>query len=217
MKAVDVAIVGGGAVGAACARAAALRGLEVAIFEPGPDPAAASPASAGMLAAQIEPGDDVLVALSVRARDLYEPLGPALRETTGIDIGFWRSGIAAVAFDDPAADRLKEEVARQRQAVLLDAKGDRAADTLYASEALVVANARVRLGTPRFAGVGLGGRATVAAAAVTLEGRFAWVLVDYRWVNTERNQAEAGRATFVCEQKAKGWRIVHVHSSQLLP
>jgi glycine oxidase len=115
---VDVAIVGGGAVGAACARAAALRGLEVAIFEPGPDPAAASPASAGMLAAQIEPGDDVLVALAVRARDLYEPLAPALQETTGIDIGFWRSGIAAVAFDEPAADRLKEEVARQRQAGL---------------------------------------------------------------------------------------------------
>ncbi len=103
-----------------------------------------------------------------------------------------------------------------RQAVLLDAKGDRAADTLYAPEALVVANARVRLGTPRFAGVGVGGRATVAAAAVTLEGRFAWVLVDYRWINSERNQAEAGRATFVCEQKPKGWRIVHVHSSQLL-
>jgi hypothetical protein len=104
-----------------------------------------------------------------------------------------------------------------RQAVLLDAKGDRAADTLYAPEALVVANARVRLGTPRFAGVGLGGRTTVAAAAVTLEGRFAWVLVDYRWINSERNQAEAGRATFVCEQKPKGWRIIHVHSSQLLP
>src|SRR5207249_1685561 len=118
MTAVDVAIVGGGAVGAACARAAALRGLEVAIFEPGPDPAAASPASAGMLAAQIEPADDVLVALSVRARDSYEQLAPALRETTGIDIGFWRSGIAAVAFDEAAANRLKEEVARQRQAGL---------------------------------------------------------------------------------------------------
>ena len=118
MKAVDVAIVGGGAVGAACARAAALRGLEVAIFEPGPDPAAASPAAAGMLAAQIEPGDDAVVALSVRARDLYEPLAPALQETTGIEIGFWRAGIAAVAFDEPATDRLKEEVARQRQAGL---------------------------------------------------------------------------------------------------
>src|SRR5256714_9496826 len=109
---------GGGAIGAACARAAALRGLAVAIFEPGPDPAAASPASAGMLAPQIEPPDDALVALSVRGRDLYEPLAPALREPPGIDIGFWRSGIAAVAFDEPGAVRLKEEVARQRQAGL---------------------------------------------------------------------------------------------------
>jgi glycine oxidase len=118
MTAVDVAVIGGGAVGAACARAAALRGLEVAIFEPGPEPAAASPASAGMLAAQIEPSDDVLLALSVRARDLYEPLAPVLLETTGIDIGFWRAGIAAVAFDDEAADRRKADVANQRQAGL---------------------------------------------------------------------------------------------------
>ena len=118
MKAVEVAIVGGGAVGAACARAAALHGLEVAIFEPGPVPAAASPASAGMLAAQIETGDDALVSLSVRARDLYEPLAPALQETTGIDIGFWRTGIVSLAFDERAAERLKEDVARQRQAGL---------------------------------------------------------------------------------------------------
>src|SRR5438874_11670895 len=111
VKSVDLAVIGGGAVGAACARAAALRGLAVAIFEPGPDPAAASPASAGMLAPQIEPPDDALVALSVRGRDLYEPLAPALRETTGIDIGFWRSGIAAVAFDEPGAARPREAVA----------------------------------------------------------------------------------------------------------
>src|SRR2546430_9912476 len=116
MDVVDVAIVGGGAVGAACARSAAARGLHVAIFEPGPDPAAASPASAGMLAAQIEPTDDALVGLSVRARDLYEPLAPALRETTGIDIGFWRAGIPPVAFDDAPADRLKEDRGRPRQA-----------------------------------------------------------------------------------------------------
>src|SRR3989449_11600707 len=95
VKAVGVAVIGGGAVGAACARAAAARGLQVAIFEPGPDPAAASPASAGMLAAQIEPTDDAVVGLSVRARDLYEPLAPALGETDGIDIGLmagWRQG-----------------------------------------------------------------------------------------------------------------------------
>jgi glycine oxidase len=118
MTAVDVAIVGAGAVGAACARATALRGRSVAIFEPGPHPAAASPASAGMLAAQIERADDTLLGLSVRARDRYEPLAPALQEATGIDVGFWRSGIAAVAFDEAGAERLKADVARQRQAGL---------------------------------------------------------------------------------------------------
>jgi hypothetical protein len=99
------------------------------------------------------------------------------------------SGATAAALGTP--DMVQEMA---RQALLLDAKGDRGADTLYAPEAAVVANARVRLAT-----------------------RFAWVLVDYRWINSERNQAEAGRATFVCEQKPKGWRIVHVHSSQILP
>ncbi len=71
-----------------------------------------------MLAAQIERADEALLGPSVRARDLYEPLAPALRETTGIDIAFWRSGIAAVAFDEAGADRLKADVARQRQAGL---------------------------------------------------------------------------------------------------
>ncbi len=104
-----------------------------------------------------------------------------------------------------------------RRALALDAAGDRAADTLYAPEALVVANARVRLAAPRFAGVGYGGKVTIAAATVTLQGRFAWVMVDYRWINLPQNQAEAGRATLVCEEKPRGWKIVHAHSSQLLP
>ncbi|HYT04885.1 MAG TPA: nuclear transport factor 2 family protein [Gemmatimonadales bacterium] len=119
---------------------------------------------------------------------------------------------AVVALGTP---ELIQEIVRQ--ALALDAAADRAADTLYASEALVVANARVRVAAPRFAGVGYGGRVTVASASVTLEGRFAWTVVDYRWINSQQNQAEAGRATFVCEQKPKGWKIVHVHSSQLLP
>jgi glycine oxidase len=114
----EVIVVGGGVIGAACARAAALRGLRVALCEPGPDPAAASPASAGMLAAQIEPTDEWLRGLAVRGRDLYETLADALRETTGLDIGFWRAGIASVAFDDAAADGLRDAVAQQRQAGL---------------------------------------------------------------------------------------------------
>lgn len=52
---------------------------------------------------------------------------------------------------------------------------------------------------------------------MTLEGRFAWVMADYRWVNLRQNQAEAGRATLVCEHQAGGWKIGHAHSSQRLP
>ncbi|HXM38772.1 MAG TPA: glycine oxidase ThiO [Gemmatimonadales bacterium] len=114
----EVLVAGGGVIGAACARAAALRGLRVVICEPGPEPAAASPASAGMLAAQIESTDEQLRALSLRGRDLYGGLAPALQETTGIDIGLWREGIASLAFDDAAVDALRDAVARQRQAGL---------------------------------------------------------------------------------------------------
>jgi ketosteroid isomerase-like protein len=102
-----------------------------------------------------------------------------------------------------------------RGALQLDAALDRAADTLYAPDAQVVADAQVRLNAPRFAGVSYGGHITVASASVTLEGRFAWALVEYRWVGAR--QAEAGRATFILEDRPDGWRIVHVHSSQLLP
>jgi glycine oxidase len=114
----EVLVAGGGIVGAACARALALRGLRVVICEPGPDPAAASAASAGILGPQIESTDDSLRALGLRARDLYESLGPALTEGTGIDIGLWRDGIASLAFDDAEADRLRDAVAHQRQAGL---------------------------------------------------------------------------------------------------
>jgi glycine oxidase len=114
----DVAVVGGGVIGAACARAAAVRGLRVALFEPGPDPGAASPASAGMLAAQIESPPDAEVGLSVRARDLYAELAPALQDSTGIAIGLWRDGIATLALDEEGAEGLRREVGRQRQAGL---------------------------------------------------------------------------------------------------
>ncbi len=113
-----VAVIGGGVIGAACARAAALRGLRVTLLAPGPDPAAASGASAGMLAAQIEPTDEHLLPLAVRGRDLYEDLAASLKDTTGLDVGFLHTGIATVAFDAERAAALFELVAAQRQAGL---------------------------------------------------------------------------------------------------
>src|SRR3989449_5609594 len=112
----DVAIIGGGVIGAVCARAAAERGLHTAVFEPGPDPAAASAASAGMLAAQIEPTDQLLLRLRVRSRDHYEPLAAALKDTTGIDIGVLRGGVASVALAGAEGGPLREDVALPPQA-----------------------------------------------------------------------------------------------------
>ena len=114
----DIAIVGGGVIGAACARAAALRGLQVTLFAPGPDPAAASAASAGLLAAQIESADERLLPLAVRGRDLYQDLAPSLKDTTGTDVGFQAIGIATFAFDEAQGEALFELVAEQRQAGL---------------------------------------------------------------------------------------------------
>ena len=119
MSARDVVIVGGGVIGASCARSAARRGLTVAVWDPGPLPGAASQASAGMLAAQVgSRDDDSMLALGVRARDLYDGLAAELRDGTGIDIGLWRPGALAVAFDETRADVLQAAVARQRQAGL---------------------------------------------------------------------------------------------------
>ena len=55
--------------------------MKVLICEPGPDPAAASAASAGILGPQIERADEALRALGLRARDLYDTLASALAET----------------------------------------------------------------------------------------------------------------------------------------
>ena len=97
----DVIVVGGGVVGAACARALARRGCAVTVLEAGPRPGAASLAAAGMLAPFAEAEhQDPLLALAVRARDFYTELAPELLEETEIDIGLWTEGILEVAFTE---------------------------------------------------------------------------------------------------------------------
>jgi glycine oxidase len=111
----DVIVIGGGAIGAACARELSLSGRRVAIIDP-EEPGQAWRAAAGMLAPQIEAdGEDPLLAIGVAARDHYSTLGPLLREETGIDIGLWREGIARVAGDDVEAGILRAKVHSQQQ------------------------------------------------------------------------------------------------------
>ncbi|MGH7585788.1 MAG: glycine oxidase ThiO [Gemmatimonadales bacterium] len=113
---VDVIVVGGGAIGAACGRELARAGRRVLIIERGADAGEAWKASAGMLAPQLEAGEDSpLFELGLLARDLYPDLAAALREATGIDVGLHQDGIARLAFDAADADLVHARVAWQRQ------------------------------------------------------------------------------------------------------
>jgi glycine oxidase len=112
----DVIVVGGGAIGGACARELASGGLKVLVIEAGTDMGQAWRAAAGMLAPQIEAdGNDPLLELGLAARDHYDHLAAALRETTGLDLGLWREGIARVATDQTDAAALRAKVAWQRR------------------------------------------------------------------------------------------------------
>jgi glycine oxidase len=112
----DVIVVGGGPVGAACARELALAGRRVLLLEAGGELGQAWKAAAGMLAPQIEAGpEDPLLELGLEARELYRTLAAELLETTGVDIGLWQEGIAAVAATEAEAAELRARCAWQRQ------------------------------------------------------------------------------------------------------
>jgi glycine oxidase len=115
-QAADIVVVGGGAVGAACARALALAGRRVLVIEPGGDMGQAWRAAGGMLAPQIEAGaNDPALELGLAGRDGYLSLAASLQQHTGIDIGLWHEGIARIAFDPTDAADLQTKVAWQQQ------------------------------------------------------------------------------------------------------
>ena len=112
----DVIVIGGGALGASCARELALEGRRVLVLEPGGERGQAWRAAAGMLAPQIETDYfEPLYELGVAGRERYADLARELLETTGIDIGLWREGIARVATDEAEAHQLRDNVSYQRQ------------------------------------------------------------------------------------------------------
>jgi len=112
----DVIVVGGGPVGAACARELAETGRRVLLIERGDDQGAGWRAAAGMLSAQAGAGmDDPLFDVGIAGRERWAELGPVLLATTGIDIGFWQEGIARIAADEGDAATLRAQVAWQRQ------------------------------------------------------------------------------------------------------
>lgn len=88
----DVVVVGAGAIGTACAYELAVAGLKVTVIERDEPGAEASGASAGMLSAFTGERGGAIAELSRLSRDLYEPLGEALLDESGVDIHHQRAG-----------------------------------------------------------------------------------------------------------------------------
>jgi glycine oxidase len=116
----DVIVIGGGAIGAACTHELARAGRSVAFLESDADEGQAWRAAAGMLAPEVEAreADDPMVALGVAGRERIGTLAERLRDSIGIDIGFWSDGVGHVAFDEADEVRLRAQVAHQRQQTL---------------------------------------------------------------------------------------------------
>ncbi|HEY6477414.1 MAG TPA: glycine oxidase ThiO [Polyangia bacterium] len=97
----DVAVIGGGIMGSAVALRLAQRGIGVTVIERGIPGAEASSAAAGILGPQMEAeGPGPLLELGLKSRALYPALAAELRDLTGIDVGYDRSGVLMVAFDE---------------------------------------------------------------------------------------------------------------------
>ena len=110
----DVAVVGGGPLGLACAWRAAARGLRTVVLDSG-DPGAWQVA-AGMLApvAEAEFGEHALLELGLRSARAYERFCSELREASGRDPGLRRTGTLVVARDGDEAEALERLIAFRR-------------------------------------------------------------------------------------------------------
>jgi len=107
-------------------------------------------------------------------------------------------------------DRLSDVVSEVLQA---DARLE-PMDSLFAPDALVIADGEVRYGIPRFAGIGGRGSVAVTATRFEVRGTMAWAQAEYRWVAAAGDSAREGRVTLILTPNEKGaWRIRHAHSS----
>ncbi len=116
MKAPDVLVVGGGVIGCAAARLLAGSGRSVLLAERGAIGVEASSAAAGVLAVASGNAEDDVLAMRQASLASYPALVAALREETGIDVGYVDTGTLELCLTDEEVERQRGRVAhRQRQ------------------------------------------------------------------------------------------------------
>jgi glycine oxidase len=154
---VKVGVVGGGVIGYAVARAAALRGAQVEIVDMRGAGLGATHASAGMLAPRLEAHGEPLLRLGLASLDLYDSYIATLRADAGLAIDYRRDGIldmrSGVVVPDqgyvkvPDLMAALQETAR-RLGVLVTARHVERLDRLDADAVVLAAGAWSGLFTP---------------------------------------------------------------------
>lgn len=115
IKTTDVAIIGGGVIGCSAAYALATAGLRVLLLERGQIACEASGEAAGMLAPQAEASQaGPFLALGLRSRGLFPGLTSALREETGLDVGYGQDGTLYPCLDEDEEAEARARLAWQR-------------------------------------------------------------------------------------------------------
>jgi glycine oxidase len=109
---VDVAVVGGGAIGLSIAWRASTRGLRVLVLERDRVGGATSHVAAGMLApiAEARPAEEPLLELGLRSARAYPEFVRELTRAADQDVGYSQCGTLLVARDEDEARALEREL-----------------------------------------------------------------------------------------------------------
>ncbi|HET9101972.1 MAG TPA: glycine oxidase ThiO [Solirubrobacteraceae bacterium] len=110
---VDLAVVGGGAIGLAVAWQAIRGGLSVVVLERDRPGGGTSRYAAGMIApiAEARPAEEPVLDLGLRSARLYPSFVAALQRASGLATGYTPCGTLLVARDDDEARHLERELA----------------------------------------------------------------------------------------------------------
>jgi glycine oxidase len=100
VSAYDLAVIGGGVIGLACAWRLAQDGAAVAVIDPAPGQGA-SYAAAGMLApvTEIHSGEEAVLRLGLEAAERYPAFVAELEQSSGSAVGYRACGTLTVALD----------------------------------------------------------------------------------------------------------------------
>lgn len=115
-SAYDLVAIGAGVIGLACAWRAAQAGMSVLVLERDKPGAGASGVAAGMLAPVTEAdfGEEALLALNLRSRELWSGFAAELEELSGMPSGYADDGALVVAADRDDTEELRRLHAFQR-------------------------------------------------------------------------------------------------------